>query len=204
MTPLILKHQGDGTMSAVMLGRDDPRRRSRWGNYTIEVTRKQTPGVARHHRRTSRRPFSLRRGPDEYYAAGTDVRVTFSPNTPGTESAGIGTVEEGAFVDGRWVASRQIAGDETGQGQNLSLAESPSDRKPGQLFGHPALHAVPLPLKRGVEDAKEILMKTSNLVWLYSRGALSPSLRASGNSRSVSSNRCFGNPHLQKHGTPPN
>ena len=63
-------------------------------------------------------------GPDEYYAAGTGVSVTFSPNTPGPRMAGLGTVEEGIFVNGRWVPGRQLAGDETGEGQNLSCESS--------------------------------------------------------------------------------
>jgi hypothetical protein len=49
------------------------------------------------------------------------VTVSFSPSTPGPPLAGLGTVEEGSFVNGRWVPGRQLAGDETGQGDYLSL-----------------------------------------------------------------------------------
>ena len=55
--------------------------------------------------------------------AGSAVRVAFSPNTPGPPLAGLGTVEEGAFVNGRWVAGRQLAGDETEEGDYVSLYE---------------------------------------------------------------------------------
>jgi Domain of unknown function (DUF5597) len=41
------------------------------------------------------------------------VTVTFTPNTPGPPLAGLATVEEGVFVDGRWVPGRQLAGDDT-------------------------------------------------------------------------------------------
>jgi hypothetical protein len=47
----------------------------------------------------------------------------------------MGTVEEGTFVNGRWIVSRQIAGDETGQGQDLSLRSSPPDRIPDGYVG---------------------------------------------------------------------
>lgn len=60
-------------------------------------------------------------GPDEYFVAGNGVTVSFSPNTPGPAQAGLGTVEEGRFVGGLWVPGRQLAGDETGQGDYLSL-----------------------------------------------------------------------------------
>ena len=60
-------------------------------------------------------------GPDEFYVAGKGVSLAFSPNTPGPEIDGLGTVEEGAFVNGRWVPGRRLAGDETIQGQTVSL-----------------------------------------------------------------------------------
>jgi hypothetical protein len=63
------------------------------------------------------------------------VSVSFTPNTPGPEHAGIGTVEEGTFVNGHWVANRQLAGDETGEGQNLSLRSHPADRLSDDYVG---------------------------------------------------------------------
>jgi hypothetical protein len=60
-------------------------------------------------------------GPDEYYVAGSGMTVRFSPNAPGPSLVGLGTVEEGSFVNGRWVPGRQLAGDETEQGGCVSL-----------------------------------------------------------------------------------
>ena len=37
LTPLILEHQGNGTMSAVLLGPNDPPQKVRVGNYTLEA-----------------------------------------------------------------------------------------------------------------------------------------------------------------------
>jgi hypothetical protein len=54
-------------------------------------------------------------GPDEYFIVG-NFSITFSSNTPG-EQVGLGTVEEGNFVNGRWVPGRHLAGDDTGQGE---------------------------------------------------------------------------------------
>jgi hypothetical protein len=59
----------------------------------------------------------------------------FTPNTPGPEHAGVGTIEEGTFVDGRWIPSRQLAGDEAGQGQNLYLRTHPGNRIPDSYVG---------------------------------------------------------------------
>jgi hypothetical protein len=135
LAPLIEEHQGKGTMAAVWLGPEDPPQKIQLGNYTLEVGRlrpRALPGAPPPQGPPPPPPpaaaIFIATGPDEFYAAGTDVAVMFSPNTPGPERAGIGTVEEGKFVDGRWVPSRQIAGDETGEGQNLSLRSHPVDR----------------------------------------------------------------------------
>jgi hypothetical protein len=142
LAPLIAKHQGNGTMTAVWLGPNDPPKKIQLGNYTMEVTRLNSgrlaapPAVPVPAAATaSSAAIFIATGPDEYYAAGTDVSVAFSPNTPGPEHAGIGTVEEGTFVDGRWIPSRQIAGDETGEGENLSLRTHPADRIPDRYVG---------------------------------------------------------------------
>ena len=56
-------------------------------------------------------------------AIGRGVTVYFypAPNAPGLPDAGLGTVEEGAFVNGKWVPGRLLAGDDTEQGQYLDL-----------------------------------------------------------------------------------
>ena len=137
--PLIAKHQGKGTMSAVLVGPKDPPKKLQLGNYTFQVsfaTPRGLPGTP-----ALQPPFSsgvalfIDVGPDEYYVAGNSASVTFAPNTPGPEHAGLGTVEEGTFANGRWIPSRQLAGDETGQGQNLSLRSLPPDRIPDRYVG---------------------------------------------------------------------
>ena len=133
LQPLILEHQGDGTMSAVFLRPNDPPQKVKVGNYTVE-------GAFARSRLTAGAPplepvygplgnvssptaaaIFIAVGPDEYYAAGNGVAVTFSPNTPGPPLAGLATVEEGSFVNGRWVPVRRLAGDDTAQGQHLNL-----------------------------------------------------------------------------------
>jgi hypothetical protein len=44
--------------------------------------------------------------------------------------AGLGTVEEGRFVNGQWVRRRTLAGDDTGQGNSILLD---AGRDPGIL-----------------------------------------------------------------------
>ncbi len=123
LAPLILEHQGKGTMSAVLLNQSDPPQKVRLGNHTIEATFQ--PGYPGEPATRQLLPpaaaIFIATGPDEYYVAGKGLSLTFSPNTPGPEIDGLGTVEEGTFVNGRWVPGRRLAGDETTQGQSVSL-----------------------------------------------------------------------------------
>jgi len=65
-------------------------------------------------------------GPDEYYfgAVGGGVRVGFTPATPGPAIAGLGDVQQGKFVDGKWRVVRQLGGDDTGQGEILTVRQN--------------------------------------------------------------------------------
>jgi len=66
-------------------------------------------------------------GPDEYLVAGSGpVEVRFSPNSPGDPAVGILSIEEGTYVDGRWVPGRRLNGDENGGGTNLRLGSDES------------------------------------------------------------------------------
>ena len=127
MAPLISEHQGNGTMSAVLLGPKDPPQKIQLGNYTLEVSfwpirytmPLLMPGEPPAGTAPNAAAIFIRTGPDEYFAAGSGVKVTFSPDTPGPPLAGLGTVESGTFVNGRWVPDIRLAGDDTGQGANL-------------------------------------------------------------------------------------
>jgi len=126
-SPLILAHQGDGTMTAVMLGPKDPPQKVQLGNYTLQAAywpiRYTMPLLMPGEPPAGAQPpaaaIFIAAGPDEFYAIGSGVKVTFAPNTPGPPFAGLGTVEAGTFVDGRWVPDIRLAGDDTGQGEDL-------------------------------------------------------------------------------------
>jgi hypothetical protein len=60
-------------------------------------------------------------GPDEYFMGGGGLRIAITPETPGPAIAGLGIVQEGRFVDGRWSVVRQLGGDDIGQGEILAL-----------------------------------------------------------------------------------
>ena len=115
VSPLILEHQGRGTMAAVLLDRDGPPRTVRLGDYTIEArysTRSYgLPGTSASSERVA--GLFISTGPDDYVVVGRAMNVYFASAVAPAESVGLGTVDEGAYVDGRWVPGRRLNGDET-------------------------------------------------------------------------------------------
>jgi hypothetical protein len=118
LAPLISAHQGDGTMSAVTLAAGDPPQKIKVGTWTLEASfvmpRTQPPAPPPPTPVWNAAAIFIQTGPEEFYAAGAGVNVRFTPNTPGPPLAGLATVEEGVFVNGRWVPGRRMAGDDTG------------------------------------------------------------------------------------------
>jgi len=138
LAPLISKHQGDGTMSAVLLGANGPAQKVKVGDYTLEATyrtpRALPPAPELKPPFPNAAAIFIQAGPDEFYAAGTGLNVKFTPNTPGPPLAGLATVEEGSFVGGRWVRLRYLAGDDTGS-QSLMLPRLREDPSNPALAG---------------------------------------------------------------------
>jgi len=57
-------------------------------------------------------------------AGSGQATVTFSPNTAGPPIAGVLSIEEGSFVNGRWTPGRRLNGDETSQGKFVRIGGS--------------------------------------------------------------------------------
>lgn len=129
LAPLILENQPKDRVAGVLLEELTPSQRIRLGGYTLNVAggspRRIFPGepVTPETRETPRGIF-IATAPEEFYMAGSGLTITFSVDTPGPPIVGLATVEEGRFVDGRWVRGRTLAGDDTGQGNSVSLRDS--------------------------------------------------------------------------------
>ena len=141
LSPLALAHQGTDTMTAVRMNQEDVPKNVRLGNYTLTLTytgrSTHIPPQARGQVVASPPPPSatpvapepplqaaailIAAGPNEYYFGGGGMRIDFAPNAPGPANVGLGDVQEGKFVDGKWVVLRQLAGDDTAQGEILVL-----------------------------------------------------------------------------------
>ena len=130
LTPLILAHQGQGTMVGVAPdvpfdGTGAPTRQQvELGDYTMTVSFEQpvnpTEQLGLDPGQSLTGGLIIQEGADEYLVAGTGLVITFAPRT-GNGRAGIDSVREGRFVDGHWVTHRWLGGDETHQGRHVRI-----------------------------------------------------------------------------------
>lgn len=129
LAPLILENQPQGRVAGVLFEDLTLSQKVRLGDYTLNISGsgalRPVPGTPVMSRTASGPPphgIFIATRPDEFYMAGRGLSVTFSVNSPGPPLVGLATVEEGRFADGRWQGGRMLAGDDTGQGNNISLS----------------------------------------------------------------------------------
>jgi beta-galactosidase GanA len=124
LAPLVLEHQGDDSMIGVRPPVsfdgvvDDTPQSFRLGDYTLQVAFKGTAPEA--GKVEARGGLIIRLAADEYLVAGQGLVVTFT--TEGA-TAGIESIWEGTYVDGRWVPGRLLNGDESHQGRHLRIPD---------------------------------------------------------------------------------
>ena len=116
VAPLILERQGLGKVTAVLVDKEARSSKVRLGDYTIEARyaeRSDDPNapVAPPVDRVA--GLFIQLGPDDFAIVGRSMKVYFETATDPTQSVGLAVVEEGQYVDGRWVAGRRLNGDET-------------------------------------------------------------------------------------------
>jgi hypothetical protein len=126
---LILEYQGKGKMAGVVVSADDPQQKIELGDYVLTVgyPRSSRPAAIPPPAPAPSGPppagaIFISVGPDEYVIAGSgQATVTFSPNAAGPPIAGVLSIEEGSFVNGRWTPGRRLNGDETSQGKFVRI-----------------------------------------------------------------------------------
>jgi hypothetical protein len=145
LSPAIAAQQGKETIAAVRLNQGDAPLQVKLGDYTLALTyvgRGRVPiapeppaaGKAAGPPRNQNGPqqdkppdqaaaILVAAGANEFYfgATGGGVRIAFAPTTPGPQTVGLGDVQQGKFVDGEWRVVRQLGGDDTGQGEILTV-----------------------------------------------------------------------------------
>ena len=130
LSPLILEHQGRGTMTAMLPEGPEQRQPQQvWlGGYVLHVAFEKgasidladgvVPGaVAPVPPPTG--GLVIATGPDEFILAGMGLTTTFQLREPNAPQVGLLSIEEGRFVDGQWQHLRWLNGDQTNQGRHV-------------------------------------------------------------------------------------
>jgi beta-galactosidase GanA len=126
LAPLILSHQGKGSMTGVRAPVshdgvvDETAQRVELGDYVLTISFVDL-WVARGEQNVAAHGgLIIGIAADEYIIAGAGITVTFATRI-GDARAGIESIYEGRFVEGAWRAGRLLNGDESHQGRHVRL-----------------------------------------------------------------------------------
>lgn len=127
--PLILQHQGKGTMAGLFVDSTASSQTFTLPGYTVKadlVVPRGFAGAAFAGKKPAMAGgLVIALGPDEFLALGKDYELTFTPLTvdPKKAQVDVDYLEEGSFVNDKWTTTRRLNGDEgTGGGSIGSFA----------------------------------------------------------------------------------
>lgn len=106
MSSAILENQGKGTMRGMLVDSVSTVQEFELGEYRIKavLATAEPPRISG--------GIIIQTGPEEYLVAGEGLDIFFSPKDSSMR-AGIETVDEGVFENGKWIPKRRLNGDET-------------------------------------------------------------------------------------------
>jgi hypothetical protein len=118
--PEVLEAQAKGAIKAVTLSAQHPAETVQLGNYSFAFSMGRSrqpappataaPAAGGGAAQTSSYAIVISTGPDDYTILGSGLQATF--NGPGGSAAAVAKLEEGTYVDGRWVPGRRLNGDD--------------------------------------------------------------------------------------------
>jgi len=132
LTPLILTDQGTGKMLGIRPpisfdgSVDLAPQHFTLGGYTFDVRFKEPAPISTGARTETEMPGAhggliIQTDQDEFLVAGTGMIITFGSGRNSGAIAGIDSIWEGRFVNGNWVAGRNLNGDDSNQGRYLRM-----------------------------------------------------------------------------------
>ena len=134
LTPLIMEHQGKGTMKAVVMEPGTGPQKVQLGTYVFDCAMGRGWGAQSQKAagtQASNRGYAIliQTRPAEFWVAGANLNIRLASTVAATPLASLAGVQEGRFENGAWVVGRHLAGDDTGMGgddrASLRLAANP-------------------------------------------------------------------------------
>ncbi|MES2461386.1 MAG: DUF5597 domain-containing protein [Armatimonadota bacterium] len=114
LSPLILEHQGLNRMIGVLLDAENPSVTHELGGYKLTISL----DAIFDYKAEIGYGLIIATGPDSFVGAGSGFQVSFQPIDPAQGKVGIGSVDEGEYRQGKWIAGRRLNGDENDQGNH--------------------------------------------------------------------------------------
>jgi len=123
LTPLILEYQGKGTMTGILLDSAHHSMTFELGDYSFTLKHEYSWPYASHSGNEIPRVggMIIKLTPNEFIIAGTGLIVTFGSAKGDGYSAGIGSIDEGEFINGVWTPGMRLNGDQSHQGRHMHL-----------------------------------------------------------------------------------
>jgi hypothetical protein len=125
LTEEIVKAQRKGWVDGVLLSKEADTCRLEMGDFIITVVHELALGwspKAKEDKWPLTGGIIIGLSNDEFYVGGTGLVLTFQPKAEGRR-AGILSVEEGHFLQGKWQPERRMNGDQDHQGRHLRIPE---------------------------------------------------------------------------------
>jgi hypothetical protein len=113
VAPMLLDAQSKGEVHGFVLDKSRPEALFVMQGYEVDVNLDEIFG----NHATEGYGMILSSGPDAFLGIGKGFRVKFTPRGAAAKRVGIGTIEEGRFENGSWIAGRRLNGDENDQGE---------------------------------------------------------------------------------------
>jgi hypothetical protein len=113
VAPMLLEAQSKGDVHGFVLDKSRPEALFVMQGYEVEVSLDEIFG----NHAEDGYGMILATGPDAFLGLGKGFRVKFAPRDSGAKRVGIGTIDEGRFENGKWMAGRRLNGDENDQGE---------------------------------------------------------------------------------------
>jgi len=106
LSPLILEHQGRGSMRGMLVDAVSPVQKLELGDYVIEVR------LAGGNDTQTAGGLIVQTGHDEFIAAAKALDVFFTAKEAASMRIAVEAVDEGVFINGAWMTQKRLNGDE--------------------------------------------------------------------------------------------
>jgi uncharacterized protein DUF5597 len=113
IAPMLLEAQSKGEVHGFVLDKRRPSVTFVMQGYDVEVGLDEILG----NHAENGFGMILETGPNAFLGIGKGFRVKFTPRDSEAKRVGIGSIDEGRFENGNWIAGRRLNGDENDQGE---------------------------------------------------------------------------------------